>query len=68
MVDLLQDPEGYARRAIAAIETQLETAVSTTRKARLTSKLNQWKKALVILSEDNANKEESSQTDSITTK
>ena len=59
MVDLLQDPEEYARRAIAAIETQLETAVSTARKARLTSKLTQWKKALEILSSEDCDKKES---------
>lgn len=59
MVDLLHDPEEYAKRAITAIEMQLETVVSTTRKAKLTNKLSQWKKALEILSAGNYDKKES---------
>lgn len=58
---LLLNPEEYARRAIAALETQLGTAISPKRKVRLESRLAQWKKTLQILGEIN-DKEESSQT------
>jgi hypothetical protein len=52
----LLNPEEYARRAIAALETQLSTAISPKRKMRLESRLAQWKKTLQIFCETNDQK------------
>lgn len=54
---LLLNPEEYARRAIAALETQLSTAISPQRKVKISSRLAQWKKTLEVLGEDNDKKE-----------
>jgi hypothetical protein len=55
---LLNNPEEYARRAIDVLEWQVSTAKSTNKKARLNSKIQQWKKTLELLSDSNGNKEE----------
>lgn len=54
---LLNSPKEYARSAISIIETQLKTAQSPTRIAKLKYRLRQWKKALELLSENNESKE-----------
>ena len=50
-LNLLSDPEEYARKAIRIITQQLQTAKSTSRVAKLTSKLHEWQKVLQILGE-----------------
>ena len=61
---LLLNPEEYAARAIAALETQLSTAVSPSRKVKITSRLVQWKKTLEVLGETDGKKEDSHKTKS----
>lgn len=50
-LDLLSDPEEYARRAIQIITQQLQTAKSPSRVAKLNSKLHEWQRVLQILGE-----------------
>jgi hypothetical protein len=54
---LLLNPEEYAKRAIAALESQLGTAISSSRKVKITSRIALWKKTLEVLNEENAKKE-----------
>lgn len=59
---LLLNPEEYAKRAIAALEIQLGTAISPQRKVKITSRISMWKKTLEVLSEEHAKKESSETT------
>lgn len=50
-VDLLTDPEGYARRALLVIEDQLTRVKSPLKVAKLKYKHSQWTKLLELLEE-----------------
>lgn len=59
-ITLLSHPEEYATRAIAVIESNLETAKSSYRKIKLNSRLQEWKTFLQLLEEQKKNQEKDS--------
>ena len=52
-VQLLTHPEEYATRAIAAIQQQLNSAKSPKKIAKLTSRMQEWRKLLEVLEVNN---------------
>lgn len=52
-VNLLTNPEEYAKRAVEAIELQLTTCKSQARAVRLHSRKLQWEKMIKILENSN---------------
>lgn len=48
-LDLLREPITYAKKAVAILEYQLETAKSSYRKIKLNSKIKEWKKFVELM-------------------
>jgi hypothetical protein len=59
-IELLKDPMSYARRAISALESQLDGAKSSYRKIKLNSKIKEWNKFIELM-ESNENAQENSE-------
>lgn len=56
-IDLLKDPMSYARRAISALESQLDGAKSSYRKIKINSKVKEWKKFIELMESNEDDKE-----------
>lgn len=61
-IELLKNPMSYARKAIEALESQLDGAKSSYRKIKLNSKIREWKKFIELM-ESETNVQESSDKD-----
>lgn len=48
-IELLKNPLLYARKAIEALESQLDGAKSSYRKIKLNSKIREWKKFIELM-------------------
>jgi hypothetical protein len=59
-IELLKDPISYAKRAVVALESQLDGAKSSYRKIKLNSKIKEWKKFIELM-ESNTDAKESNE-------